>query len=102
MIRKTLLNSFPESALAALKKANCSYRILHRSSLVEQDREVFSDLDGLLISSSSLEKNIELFAGCKFLHTFADTIRLMATRTAKELQVPLDNGCADPRAIFLL
>lgn len=49
-----------------------------------------------------LKKIIELFAGCKFLHTFADTIRLMATRTAKELQVPLDNGCADPRAIFFI
>jgi DNA-binding LacI/PurR family transcriptional regulator len=91
MIRKTLLNSFPESALAALKKANCSYRILHRSSLVEQDREVFSDLDGLLISSSSLEKNIEPFISSL-------NIPIVIYRAEMELPLPFSQVIPDHSA----
>ena len=61
VIRKTLLNSFPESALKALKKANCSYRILHFSSFVEQDKEMFADLDGLLLAPGFLEDKTKDF-----------------------------------------
>ena len=88
VIRKVLLNSFPESALAALKKANCSYRILHHSSLLEQDREVFSDLDGLLISSSFLEKNIE-----QFISTL--NIPIVIYRAEMELPLPFSQVIPD-------